>query len=280
MKYIGAHVSTQGGVENAPLNAVELGANAFAMFTRNQKRWVSKPYSPENIIKFKENLKKSNIKPEHVLPHSGYLINIGNPEKEMREKSLNALIDEAKRVEQLELLYLNFHPGSHLNKISEQESLDLIIEGIEKVFKQTEYITLVLETTAGQGTNLGYKFEHLKYIIERISDKKRIGVCIDTAHIYSAGYNIKTEEGYNKTMEEFDKIIGLNYLKGIHLNDSKVPFGSKKDRHESLGKGTLGIEPFKYIIKDKRTDNIPLILETVDKSLWKKEIALLRNFED
>ncbi len=280
MKYIGAHVSTQGGVEYAPLNAMELDANAFAMFTRNQKRWISKPYEEKNIIGFKENLKKAGIKPEHVLPHSGYLINIGNPEEEKREKSLNALIDESKRVEQLGLLYLNFHPGSHLNKISEEESLNYIIEGIEKVFKETEYITLVLETTAGQGTNLGYKFEHLDYIIRGISDKTRIGVCIDTAHIYSAGYDIKTKEGYEKTMKEFEKIIGLKYLKGFHLNDSKVPYNSKKDRHESLGKGTLGLEVFKNIIKDKRTDNIPLILETVDRDLWKEEIKLLRSFED
>ena len=280
MKYIGAHVSTQGGIEYAPLNAMELKANAFAMFTRNQKRWISKPYEKKNIIGFKENLIKAGIKPEHVLPHSGYLINIGNPEKEMRKKSLDALIDESQRVEQLGLLYLNFHPGSHLNKISEEESLNYIIEGIEEVFKATEYITLVLETTAGQGTNLGYKFEHLKYIIEGISDKSRIGVCIDTAHIYSAGYDIKTKTGYEQTMKEFDKIIGLKYLKGFHLNDSKVAYNSKKDRHESLGKGMLGIEVFKYIIRDKRTDNIPLILETTDKDLWKEEIKLLRSFEN
>ena len=275
MKYIGAHVSIQGGVENAPLNASAIGANAFGLFTRNQRRWESAPFTNENITGFKNNLEESGIKPEHVLPHNSYLINIASPDPDAREKSLKALLEEAKRVEQLGLLYLNLHPGSHLNKISEEEALDLAAAGIDYIHQETEYMVPVIETTSGQGSNLGYKFEHLSYITNRVKDKNRIGVCIDTCHIFSAGYDIRTEETYRETMNRFERVTGFKYLKGVHLNDSLNDFDSKKDRHQSIGKGNLGIKPFELMMNDKRFDDIPIILETIDDTIWPEEIKLL-----
>ena len=279
MKYIGAHVSAAGGVENAVINAKEINANGFALFTKNQRQWSAKPLSEKSIKKFKELMEEYGFNADSVLPHDSYLINLGHPEIEKRKKSLNAFIDEARRVEELGLKYLNFHPGSHLKKISEEECLDLIIDSINFAIKETNSCIFVLETTAGQGSNLGYKFEHLAYIIDGVEDKERIGVCIDTAHIFAAGYDIRTKEAYDKTMQEFDEIIGFKYLKGMHINDSKAKFASRVDRHHSLGKGEIGLDAFKFIMQDKRIDNIPLILETIEPEIWEEEIKLLRNFE-
>jgi len=280
MKYVGAHVSASGGVENAVLNAAQIGANGFALFTKNQRQWVAKPISEKSINKFKELMQEHGFNDDSVLPHDSYLINLGHPEIEKREKSYNAFVDEIRRVEQLGLKYLNFHPGSHLKKISEVECLDLISENLNRAIKDTEYAILVLETTAGQGSNLGYKFEHLAYIIDKVEDKSRIGVCIDTAHIFAAGYDIRTKEAYEKTMQEFDKIIGFKYLKGIHINDSKAKFASRIDRHHSLGLGEIGIDAFKFIMQDERIDNIPLVLETIEPEIWADEIKLLKSFEN
>jgi deoxyribonuclease-4 len=280
LKYIGAHVSAAGGVENAVLNAKKIGADGFALFTKNQRQWFAKPLSEKNIAKFKEYMQEHNFTPDGVLPHDSYLINLGHPEEEKREKSLKSFIDEAKRVEMLGLKYLNFHPGSHLRKISEEECLDLISESINKAISETESCIFVIETTAGQGSNLGYKFEHLAYIIDKIKDKERIGVCIDTAHIFAAGYDIRTKEAYEATMQKFDEIVGFEYLKGMHINDSKAKFASRVDRHHSLGKGEIGINAFKFIMQDKRIDNIPLILETIDPEIWAEEIKLLKSFEN
>jgi len=280
MKYVGAHVSASGGVENAVKNAVDINANGFALFTKNQRQWVAKPLSEKSVNKFKELMDMHGFSADAVLPHDSYLINLGHPEVEKREKSLNAFIDEAKRVEQLGLKYLNFHPGSHLRKMSEEECLDLISENVNKAIKETESCIFVIETTAGQGSNLGYKFEHLAYIIDRIHDKSRIGVCIDTAHIFAAGYDIRTKEAYDKTMKEFDEIIGFKYLKGMHINDSKAKFASRVDRHHSLGKGEIGLDAFKYIMQDERINGIPLVLETIEPEIWADEIKLLRSFEN
>ena len=279
MKYIGAHVSAAGGVENAVKNAVDIGANGFALFTKNQRQWRAKPLSEKSIKKFKEYMQIHGFCADAILPHDSYLINLGHPESEKREKSLNAFIDEARRVEALGLKYLNFHPGSHLKKISEEECLDLITQSINFAIKETKSCIFVLETTAGQGSNLGYKFEHLAYIIDKIEDKSRIGVCIDTAHIFAAGYDIRTKDAYEKTMQEFDAIIGFKYLKGMHINDSKAKFASRVDRHHSLGKGEIGLDAFKFIMQDKRIDNIPLILETIEPEIWAEEIKLLRSFD-
>ena len=279
MKYIGAHVSAAGGVENAVKNAVEIGADGFALFTKNQRQWFAKPLSEKNIAKFKEYMQEHGFSADAVLPHDSYLINLGHPEAEKREKSLKSFIDEAKRVENLGLKYLNFHPGSHLKKISEEECLDLISESVNKAIKETESCIFVIETTAGQGSNLGYKFEHLAYIIDKIEDKERIGVCIDTAHIFAAGYDIRTKEAYEETMQKFEETVGFKYLKGMHINDSKAKFASRVDRHHSLGKGEIGIDAFKFIMQDKRIDNIPLVLETIEPEIWAEEIKLLRSFD-
>ena len=278
MKYIGAHVSASGGVENAPVNAHNIGATAFALFTKNQRQWVAKPLTQKSIDTFKANCEKYGYKPEHILPHDSYLINLGNPDSAALEKSRAAFLDEMQRCEQLGLDRLNFHPGSHLKKVSEEQCLDTIAESVNITLDKTSGVTAVLENTAGQGTNLGYKFEHLAYIIDKVEDKSRVAVCIDTCHTYTAGYDIATEEGFNETFEEFEKIIGFKYLKGMHINDSKKELASRVDRHDSIGKGLMGIDVFKRIMADPRFDDIPLILETPDDSLWAEEIKLLKSF--
>jgi len=278
LKYVGAHVSSSGGVFNAPINAHKIGAKGFAMFTKNQRQWIAKPLDEKTINKFKEKMDEFGYTANMVLPHDSYLINLGHPEIEKEEKSLNAFIDELRRVEQLGLKYLNFHPGSHLKKISEEKCLEKIAKNINKALKVTNSSIAVIETTAGQGTNLGYKFEHLNNIIDLIEDKSRIGVCIDTAHIFAAGYDLRTKEAYDKTMQEFDEIVGFQYLKGMHINDSKAKFASRVDRHNSIGIGEIGIDAFKFIMNDERIDNIPLVLETINPDIWEEEIRLLYSF--
>ncbi len=275
MKYIGAHVSAGGGVENAPLNAQKIGAKAFAIFTKNQKQWKSAPLAESSIIKFKENCRIHGFQPEYILPHDGYLINPGSPDPEMLAKSREALLDEMQRCEQLGLAMLNFHPGAHLNKVSEEDCMNTIAESINLILQKTKGVAAIIENTAGQGSALGHRFEHLKYIIDRVEDKTRVGVCFDTCHAYAAGYDIKTEEGYARTFRDFDSIIGLNYLRGFHLNDAKKGLGSRVDRHESIGKGDLGPETFARIMNDPRFDNMPIILETPDEELWAEEIGWL-----
>lgn len=275
MKYIGAHVSASGGVFNAPINAKNIGARAFALFTKNQRQWKAKPLDQEVIDKFKKELEVSEILAKHVLPHDSYLINLGHPEEQKRAKSLEAFIDEVKRCEQLGLDRLNFHPGSHLKQISEDDCLELISESMNEALRQTKDVTLVVENTAGQGSNLGYKLEHLGYLMNNSIDKERVGVCIDTCHFFVAGYDFRSAKTYQETMDSFDKIVGFQYLKGMHLNDSKPDLGARVDRHESIGKGKLGIEAFELIVNDKRMDDIPLVLETIDDSIWEQEIKLL-----
>jgi len=278
MKYVGAHVSIQDGVFNAPLHAMKIGAKAFAFFTKNQRRWFGHPYSQEDILKFKSNLKESDISPLHILAHSSYLINLGHPDKKSRETSINALIDEVNRCDQLGVRLLNIHPGSHLRELTEVECMNYIADSINIVLSQTKNVILVIENTAGQGSNLGYKFEHLAYLINKTKNMQRIGVCIDTCHLFVAGYDLKTKKKYEDVWEQFNKIVGFKHLKGVHLNDSKNELGSKLDRHESIGKGELGLEPFKFLMADTRFDDIPLILETADPSIWQDEIKLLYSF--
>ena len=275
-KFIGAHVSASGGVENAPLNAAEIGANAFALFTKNQRQWYAKPLTVKEIDNFNKNCEKNAFKPDYILPHDSYLINLGHHLAENLEKSRNAFIDEMQRCEQLGLKLLNFHPGSHLNEISLDNCLRKIADSINIALNKTKGVTAVIENTSGQGTNVGYKFEHLAQIIHYVEDKTRVGVCFDTCHGYTAGYNIVDNDGYRQTWEEFDKIIGADYLKGIHLNDSKKPLGSRVDRHDNIGQGFLGFDFFAKFIQDQRFDNMPIILETPDESKWKAEIEWLR----
>ncbi len=277
MKLIGPHVSIAGGVQNAPLNAAALGATAFGMFTKNQRRWDAPPLDQKTIDLFKKNLAENGFLPANVLVHDSYLINIGHPQDEVREKSFVAFIDELRRCDQLGLCYLNIHPGSHLQLCSESECLSIIAQSINRAFKETLNVTVVLENTAGQGTNVGYRFEHLAEIIDQIDNKQRIAVCLDTCHLFSAGYDIASKAGYERTMNEFDSIVGFKFLRGVHLNDSKVSMGSKVDRHHSIGKGVLGLEPFGFIMKDSRFEQIPMVLETIDETLWASEIRLLKS---
>jgi len=275
MKYIGPHVSASGGVENAPLNAMQVGATAFALFTKNQRQWFSAPLSEKSIAAFKENLEKSGISTDYVLPHDSYLINLGSPDPDGLEKSRNSFLEEMQRCEQLGLKMLNFHPGSHLKQITLEECLTRVAESINMALDKTHGVTAVIENTAGQGTNVGFSFHHLAYIIDKVEDKKRVGVCLDTCHTYSAGYDLKTENGYQDTFKEFEEVVGFNYLRAIHLNDTKKDLGSRVDRHDSIGKGLLGMGFFERFMKDPRFDNMPLILETPDETLWAEEIQQL-----
>ena len=274
MKYIGAHVSASGGVEYAPVNAHEIGANAFALFTKNQRQWVSKPLTAESIDLFRQNCEKYGFLPEYILPHDSYLINLGHPEEEGLTKSRAAFLDEMQRCEQLGLKLLNFHPGSHLNKIDTEACLSRIAESINIVLDKTKGVTAVIENTAGQGSNLGNEFWHLRYIIDKVEDKSRVGVCLDTCHTFTAGYNFLQD--YDQVFNSFGQEVGFSFLRGIHLNDSKKEVGSRVDRHDSIGQGYIGNAFFERLMKDTRFDNLPIILETPDETLWTKEIAWLR----
>ena len=278
MKYFGAHVSASGGVENAPRNAREIGATAFALFTKNQRQWVAKPLSAEEIAAFRSACEQFGYTPAQILPHDSYLINLGHPDPEGLEKSRAAFLDEMQRCEALGLDRLNFHPGSHLKQISEQESLDRIAESINLALERTHGVTAVIENTAGQGSNLGFRFEHLRYLIDRVEDRSRVGVCIDTCHAFAAGYDLRSAEACEATFAEFDRVVGFQYLKGMHLNDAMKILGSRVDRHTPLGEGMIGMECFRYIARDPRFDNIPLILETPDETRWAEEIARLKAF--
>lgn len=276
MKFIGAHVSAAGGVENAVLRAHELEATAFALFTKNQRQWRAAALTQETINAFRQACEKYNFSSAQILPHDSYLINLGHPVNEALEKSRLAFIDEMQRAEQLGLSLLNFHPGSHLQQISESECLKLIAESINIALDQTQGVTAVIENTAGQGSNLGFRFEHLAEIIHHVEDKSRVGVCIDTCHAFAAGYDLRSVEQCEATFREFERIVGFNYLRGMHLNDAKSEFGSRVDRHHSLGQGNIGETVFSWLMKDSRFDGIPLILETVDPEIWKDEIAWLK----
>ncbi|MCG9631878.1 deoxyribonuclease IV [Vibrio sp. Isolate30] len=277
-KFIGAHVSAAGGVDQAPMRAREIGANAFALFTKNQRQWAAKPLESKTISAFKANCKMLGFSSEHILPHDSYLINLGAPEEEKLEKSRAAFIDEMERCNQLGLTLLNFHPGSHLKKISESDCLARIAESINIAHRAVPDVIAVIENTSGQGTNLGWKFEHLAEIIDQVEDKTRVGVCLDTCHTFTAGYDLRTKDACEATFAEFDRIVGMHYLRAMHINDSKAEFASRVDRHHSLGQGEIGWACFEYIASDSRFDNMPLILETIDSSIWKEEIQQLRMY--
>ncbi|ANF16938.1 endonuclease IV [Buchnera aphidicola (Schlechtendalia chinensis)] len=277
MKYIGAHVSTSGGLDKAVIRAKDLNARAFAIFTNNPLRWTTSTLKYESIHNFKDACKKFNYSSSQILPHSGYLINLGNPYNDNLKKSRLAFIDEINRCQSLGLKLLNFHPGSHLNKISEKDCLEKISDSINLALEQTNQVKLIIENTAGQGTNVGYSFEQLIFVINKIQDKNRIGVCLDTCHLFSSGYDLRTKTLCEKTFKSFDNVIGLNYLCGMHFNDSKSKFKSRIDRHHNLGKGNIRRLAFKWIIKNVNCEGIPIILETTDKKLWKEEIAWLNS---
>ena len=280
MKYFGAHVSAAGGPENAPLNARRIGATGFALFTKNQRQWQAPPLGAAQIEAFRRNCEEAGYAPQSILPHDSYLINLGHPDQEGLEKSRAAFVDEMSRCEALGLDRLNFHPGSHLNRIPVDKCLDRIAESINIALDKTHGVTAVIENTAGQGSNLGFEFEHLAHVIDKVEDKSRVGFCIDTCHAFAAGYDLRTAEACDDSFARLDRIVGLKYLRGMHLNDALKVMGSRVDRHAPLGKGTLGVECFRYIARDPRFDGIPLILETPDESLWPEEIALLKRFAE
>ena len=277
MKHIGPHVSASGGVFNAPINAMAVGATAFALFTKNQRQWFSQPLQHAEIEQFKTQVLKSGIEAKYILPHDSYLINLGSPDPEGLEKSRGSFLEEMQRCEQLGLTMLNFHPGSHLKQITPEECIDRIAESINIALEKTTGVTAVIENTAGQGSNIGFAFWHIKRIIDGVNDKSRVGVCVDTCHTYTAGYDLKN--AYESVGEEFDNEIGLSYLCAIHLNDSKKELGSRVDRHDSIGKGFLGMDFFKKIMQDQNLNDIPFILETPDETLWAEEISLLHSLE-
>lgn len=279
MKYVGAHVSASGGVELAIGRAKALGANALALFTKNQRQWSAPPLTEPTIRAFKQACTEAGFLPEQILPHDSYLINLGHPEPEALAKSREAFLDELQRCEQLGLCYLNFHPGSHLKQIPELVSLKLVSESINWALEQTQGVTAVIENTAGQGSNLGWSFEQLATIIDGVEDKSRIGVCIDTCHAFAAGYDLRTTADCERTFDEFSRLVGFEYLKGMHINGAKSTFGSRVDRHHSLQQGNLGTEVFHFIMNDPRFDRIPLILETVEPEIWADEIAWLRSLQ-
>ena len=276
MKYIGAHVSIKGGVWEAPGRAAEIGATAFAMFTKNQRQWRARDFTEEDVARFRAACEEHGYGPDHILPHDSYLINLGHPDADKLRKSRRAFVDEMQRCSQLGLSMLNFHPGSHLNGCSEQECLMTVAESVNQALAETEGVTAVLETTAGQGTNIGYCFEHLAAVMAGVLDHSRFGVCIDTCHIFTAGYDLRTPEACEATFEKFDRLVGFDLLRGVHLNDSKKALGSAVDRHECVGEGMIGMECFRYIMNDGRFDGITLVLETPNSDNWAEELTLLR----
>ena len=275
MKRVGAHVSIAGGVENAPLQAISIGAKAFAMFTKNQRQWTAPKLTTSSIDAFRKNCSEGGYKPEHILPHDSYLLNLGSPDPVKLRNAREAFIDEMQRVESLGLSLLNFHPGSHLNSITEEGCLQLIAESINIALNATKTVTAVIENTAGQGTNLGYRFEQLASLVDKVEDKSRVGVCLDTCHLFASGYDLQTTASIDETFKEFHRIVGLGYLRGMHLNDALRPLGSKLDRHASIGKGTIGMEAFRYIMGHPACEEIPLILETPHSDQWSAGIRLL-----
>jgi deoxyribonuclease IV len=274
-KYVGAHVSTAGGVDQAPMNAAAIGARAFALFTKNQRQWEAKPLTVSQIKAFRWNCRKEGYAAAQILAHDSYLINLGHPQKDALAKSRTAFITEMRRCEALGITLFNFHPGSHLRLSTEDDCLDRIAESIDMALAATDGVIAVIENTAGQGSNLGFRFEQIARIISRVRQNNRVGVCLDTAHTFAAGYDLRTEESFTATLAEFDRILGIRYLRGVHLNDSKTELGSRVDRHAPIGKGKLGLEPFRLIMNDPRFAEIPLILETPESERWAEEIALL-----
>lgn len=282
-RYIGAHVSAQGGVQNTIPNAREIGANAFALFTRNQRRWNSKPYDQETIDAFRQAMGEAGFAARHVLPHAGYLINVGSPDEEVRTKSIDALAEELTRCAQLDLTMLNVHPGTSKGELDVDATCRRIADGIDRAFdlvedSRDEPVLLVLENTAGQGSSIGRTFEELAAIIDAAKMGDRLRVCVDTCHAFAAGFDIRTADGWNAMMDDLDRAVGLSRLVGLHLNDSVGELGTTKDRHAHIGEGRIGLDAFRALVTDTRLADLPMILETPDPDRWHTEIELLRSF--
>lgn len=273
--WLGAHTSAAGGAHNALYEGRDIGATTIQLFTSNQKQWHGRAISDEDVELWKKAQEETGI--EHVMSHDSYLINLGSPDPVLLEKSRSAFRAEIERCHKFEIPYLNFHPGT-ATKSTEEECINTIIESL-LLFEGKVHTRLLLETTAGQGTTVGYKFEHIGAIFNEVHKKVPVGVCIDTCHIFAAGYDIRTPEDWDKTLKEFDKHIGLKHLYAFHLNDSQKDLGSRVDRHACIGEGKIGLEAFRFLMTDERTKHLPKYLETPEgPAVWKKEIALLRSF--
>lgn len=275
---IGAHTSAQGGPHMALLEGQEIGATTIQFFTANQKTWHGKPLTEEAIELWEEARKTTGIK--EIMSHDSYLINLGSPDKEGLQKSRNAFKEELHRCHLLKVSFLNFHPGAALAS-SEEHCLNTIVESLLELEELTSKgpTRLLLESTAGQGSSVGNRFEQLGYIVDMVQNKIPIGVCLDTCHLFAAGYDISTKEGWEKTLKTFDEQIGLNHLYALHVNDSLKPLGSRVDRHAPLGKGLIGIDCFKAMMELPELRELPKYLETPDgPPLWKEEIKMLREF--
>ena len=275
-KFVGAHVSTAGGIYNAPLNAAAIGAGAFALFVKSQRMWTAPKIGDAAVKAFAANLAKSGIEPRYILPHAGYLVNLASPMDDAREKSIESLVSEMEKCRQLSLTMINVHPGSYVKIGTPEDACLRVADSIDKVLAAVPDVDIVLENTAGQGSYLGSRFEELALIIEHVADKSRVGVCIDTAHAYGAGFDIATPDGFRRAFADFDSIVGFGRLRGMHLNDTKVECGSHTDRHAQIGEGQLGWQTFKRIMDDSRFDGIPLVLETPDEAKWADEIRRLK----
>jgi len=276
---LGAHVSASGGAYNAPYNGAEIGCSTIQIFTSNQRQWKGKQITTEEIDLWFEALEKTGI--EEVMSHASYLINLGTQDKLLLEKGRNAFLEEINRCQLFKIPYLNFHPGSATTG-TEDECLDQIVEsllGFDKVLETGE-TRLLLEATAGQGKTMGHRFEHLAYIIERTEKKIPIGVCIDTCHIFSAGYDIRTRSSWEAVLREFDEIVGLDNLYAFHINDSMKELGSRRDRHAPIGQGLIGLECFEFLVTSPKTRHLPMYLETPNKELYQDELNLLRKCAD
>ena len=274
MKFIGAHVSASGGVEAAPVNASEIGANAFALFTKNQRQWVARPLTEESIRVFKENCGKLGFDSRYILPHDSYLINLGHPEEEGLQKSRAAFLDEMQRCEQLGLKLLNFHPGSHVQQ-GVQTGVALITAQLNSVLLPEQRTMVLLETMAGKGSEVGRTFEELRSILDGVALDEKMGVCLDTCHVWDGGYDIVND--LDGVLTQFDKTVGLSRLRAVHINDSMNPLGAHKDRHAKIGEGHIGFEAFRRIINHPALRELPFILETPnDDAGWAREIAMLR----
>ena len=276
--YVGAHVSASGGVNNAPGNAAEIGATALALFTRNQRRWTSKPYEQETIDAFHAALRDQGYSADQSIPHASYLVNLGSPSDETREKSVDGLADELHRTVQLGLRWLNFHPGTSKGELDEDATLRRIADGMDRVLAQVDGGVLVLENTAGQGASIGRTIAQLAGILGYVKEPDRVAVCIDTCHAFAAGYDIRTARGWDDLVQEVDREVGLDKLVALHLNDSTGTLGSTKDRHKPIGEGEIGIDGFRAIMEDTRMDGKPMILETPEPERWAEEIAMLKEF--
>ena len=275
---IGAHTSAAGGAHLALLEGQEIGATTVQLFTSNQKRWQGREITEEDAALFQSTLQETGL--DKIMSHDSYLINLGSPDKEGLHKSRKAFKEELIRCQTLGITFLNFHPGAALDS-SEEECLNTIVASLEEMEKTASggKTKILLETTAGQGSSVGYTFEHLDYIIDRVHKKISIGVCIDTCHIFAAGYDIRTEDGWKKMIHQFDEVVGIKHLQAFHVNDSMKPLGSRRDRHAPLGDGEIGWSCFKAMMTHPQTREIPKYLETPDgPPLWKKEIHKLREF--